>query len=41
MEVGLVMRVVLDDDVQGLVRFCHVPASNTSVGRIVLENPKK
>jgi protocatechuate 4,5-dioxygenase beta chain len=34
----LVMRGALDDDVEQLHRFYHVPASNTAVGHLVLEN---
>ncbi len=36
----LVMRGALDDDVQEVHRFYHVPASNTAVGHIILENRK-
>ena len=34
----LVMRGALDDDVEELHRFYHVPASNTAVGHIILKN---
>jgi protocatechuate 4,5-dioxygenase beta chain len=34
----LVMRGALDDDVREVRRFYHVPASNTAVGHIILEN---
>ena len=33
-----VMRGALDDDVNEIHRFYHVPASNTAVGHIILEN---
>ncbi len=36
----LVMRGALDDEVQEVHRFYHVPASNTAVGHIILENKK-
>ncbi len=36
----LVMRGALDDDVTEAYRFYHVPASNTAVGNIILENKK-
>jgi protocatechuate 4,5-dioxygenase beta chain len=36
----LVMRGALDDDVEEVHRFYHVPASNTAVGHIILENRK-
>ncbi len=35
----LVMRGALDDEVRELRRFYHVPASNTAVGHLILENP--
>ena len=35
----LVMRGALDAKVRELHRFYHVPASNTAVGHLVLENP--
>jgi len=34
----LIMRGALHDDVKEVYRFYHVPASNTAVGHIVLEN---
>jgi aromatic ring-opening dioxygenase catalytic subunit (LigB family) len=34
----LIMRGALDDDVKQVHRFYHVPASNTAVGHLVLEN---
>jgi protocatechuate 4,5-dioxygenase beta chain len=34
----LIMRGALDDDVEELYRFYHVPASNTAVGHIILKN---
>jgi len=34
----LVMRGALDQDVERLHRFYHVPASNTAVGHIILKN---
>jgi protocatechuate 4,5-dioxygenase beta chain len=37
MVMWLVMRGALSDDVKEVYRFCHVPASNTSVGNIILE----
>jgi protocatechuate 4,5-dioxygenase beta chain len=36
----LIMRGALDDDVNVAHRFYHVPASNTAVGHLILENPK-
>jgi protocatechuate 4,5-dioxygenase beta chain len=35
----LTMRGALDDEVRQVHRFYHVPASNTAVGHLVLENP--
>ncbi|CAM5463037.1 class III extradiol dioxygenase subunit beta [Eoetvoesiella caeni] len=35
----LVMRGALDKDVREVHRFYHVPASNTAVGHLILENP--
>jgi protocatechuate 4,5-dioxygenase beta chain len=35
----LVMRGALDLDARELHRFYHVPASNTAVGHLILENP--
>ena len=34
----LVMRGALNDDVKEIYRFYHVPASNTAVGHMILEN---
>lgn len=34
----LIMRGAVDDTVRVVHRFHHVPASNTAVGRLVLEN---
>ncbi len=36
----LIMRGALDKKVNELHRFYHVPASNTAVGHLVLENPR-
>jgi protocatechuate 4,5-dioxygenase, beta chain len=36
----LIMRGALDDDVKEVYRFYHVPASNTAVGHIILENKR-
>ena len=38
MVMWLIMRGALDDDVELVHRFYHVPASNTAVGHIILEN---
>jgi protocatechuate 4,5-dioxygenase, beta chain len=38
MVMWLVMRGALDSDAQEIYRFYHVPASNTAVGHIILEN---
>jgi len=35
----LIMRGALADDAKEIYRFYHVPASNTAVGHIILENP--
>jgi protocatechuate 4,5-dioxygenase beta chain len=35
----LIMRGALSDDVREAYRFYHVPASNTAVGHIILEEP--
>lgn len=35
---GLIMRGALDEKVNELHRFYHVPASNTAVGYLILEN---
>jgi protocatechuate 4,5-dioxygenase beta chain len=37
----LVMRGALDDKVDEVYRFYTVPASNTAVGHIILENKQK
>jgi protocatechuate 4,5-dioxygenase beta chain len=34
----LIMRGALDDQVRTVRRFYHVPASNTAVGHLILEN---
>jgi protocatechuate 4,5-dioxygenase beta chain len=36
----LIMRGALDDDVEQVHRFYHVPASNTAVGHLILANRK-
>ena len=33
-----VMRGAMDDNVDTIHRFYHVPASNTAVGHLILEN---
>jgi protocatechuate 4,5-dioxygenase beta chain len=38
MVMWLIMRGALDDDVKETYRFYHVPASNTALGHIILEN---
>ena len=38
MVMWLIMRGALDDEVREAYRFYHVPASNTAVGHIILEN---
>jgi len=38
MVMWLIMRGALDDDVEEVHRFYHVPASNTAVGHIILQN---
>jgi hypothetical protein len=35
----LIMRGALADDAKEVYRFYHVPASNTAVGHLILENP--
>jgi protocatechuate 4,5-dioxygenase beta chain len=35
----LIMRGAMDADAREVYRFYHVPASNTAVGHIILENP--
>jgi protocatechuate 4,5-dioxygenase beta chain len=37
----LVMRGALDDKVDEVYRFYTVPASNTAVGHIILENKRR
>ena len=37
----LIMRGALHDDVRQVHRFYHVPASNTAVGHLILENSKE
>jgi protocatechuate 4,5-dioxygenase beta chain len=41
MVMWLVMRGALDDKVDEVYRFYTVPASNTAVGHIILENRAK
>jgi protocatechuate 4,5-dioxygenase, beta chain len=41
MVMWLVMRGALNDDVEEVYRFYHVPASNTAVGHIILTNREK
>jgi protocatechuate 4,5-dioxygenase beta chain len=41
MVMWLVMRGALDDKVEEAYRFYTVPASNTAVGHIILENKRK
>jgi protocatechuate 4,5-dioxygenase beta chain len=36
----LIMRGALHADAREIYRFYHVPASNTAVGHIILENPR-
>jgi protocatechuate 4,5-dioxygenase beta chain len=38
MVMWLIMRGALSDDAREVYRFYHVPASNTAVGNIILEN---
>lgn len=38
MVMWLIMRGALDDDAKEVYRFYHVPASNTAVGHMILEN---
>jgi protocatechuate 4,5-dioxygenase beta chain len=40
MVMWLIMRGALDEEVREVHRFYHVPASNTAVGHIILENAK-
>jgi len=39
MVMWLIMRGALDDRAKEVYRFYHVPASNTAVGHLILENP--
>ncbi|MFN2460283.1 MAG: class III extradiol dioxygenase subunit beta [Candidatus Velthaea sp.] len=39
MVMWLIMRGALDDHAKEIYRFYHVPASNTAVGHMILENP--
>ncbi|HEY1364085.1 MAG TPA: hypothetical protein VGF60_17725, partial [Xanthobacteraceae bacterium] len=41
MVMWLIMRGALDDRVDEVYRFYTVPASNTAVGHIILENRRK
>ena len=41
MVMWLIMRGALDDDVSEVYRFYTVPASNTAVGHIILENKRR
>ena len=41
MVMWLIMRGALDEKVDEVYRFYHVPASNTAVGHIILENKRK
>ena len=41
MVMWLIMRGALDDKVEEIYRFYTVPASNTAVGHIILENRKR
>ena len=41
MVMWLIMRGALDDKVEEVYRFYTVPASNTAVGHIILENRKR
>ena len=41
MVMWLIMRGALDDKVDEVYRFYTVPASNTAVGHIILENRKQ
>ncbi|HEX3486742.1 MAG TPA: class III extradiol dioxygenase subunit beta [Micropepsaceae bacterium] len=38
MVMWLIMRGALNDDIEEVYRFYHVPASNTALGHIILEN---
>jgi hypothetical protein len=39
MVMWLIMRGALSDEAKEVYRFYHVPASNTAVGHLILENP--
>src|SRR5260370_10569629 len=41
MVMWLILRGALDDNVEEVYRFYTVPASNTAVGHIILENKRK
>src|SRR5260370_749325 len=41
MVMWLIMRGALDDAVKEVYRFYHVPASNTALGHIILENQRQ
>jgi protocatechuate 4,5-dioxygenase beta chain len=41
MVMWLIMRGALDEDIREIYRFYHVPASNTAVGHIILENKRQ
>ena len=41
MVMWLIMRGALDDDIEEIYRFYTVPASNTAVGHIILENKRR
>jgi protocatechuate 4,5-dioxygenase beta chain len=41
MVMWLIMRGALDDDIEEVYRFYTVPASNTAVGHIILENRRR
>jgi protocatechuate 4,5-dioxygenase beta chain len=38
MVMWLISRGALEDDVREVYRFYHVPASNTALGHLILEN---
>jgi protocatechuate 4,5-dioxygenase beta chain len=40
MVMWLIMRGALDTEIKEVYRFYHVPASNTALGHIVLENTR-
>ena len=41
MVMWLIMRGALDDNIDEVYRFYTVPASNTAVGHIILENRRR